>query len=120
IDFTARDIQNRSKAQGLPWASAKGFDHSAPLGRFLPVTSFHDIHQISFHLKLNGQVVQQGNSRDMIFPFEQIISYLSHFMTLKTGDLIFTGTPSGVGPVKIGDRMEAFVEDEKLLAFSVK
>lgn len=120
IDFTARDLQDNCKKQGLPWLISKGFDNAAPLGKFLPKSRFPDTGNISFHLELNGRIVQQGNSRDMIFPFEDIISYISRFITLKTGDLIFTGTPAGVGPVKTGDKLEAFIEGEKLLVCSIR
>jgi 2-keto-4-pentenoate hydratase/2-oxohepta-3-ene-1,7-dioic acid hydratase in catechol pathway len=120
LDFTARDLQNISKQQGLPWLIAKGFDNAAPVGKFLPKTYFPASGNINFHLLLNGTIVQQANSKDMIFSFDDIISYISHFITLKTGDLIFTGTPSGVGPVSQGDRLEAFIENERLLKCDVK
>ena len=120
IDFTARDIQDECKKKGLPWLVSKGFDNAAPLGKFLKKTSFHDLRNINFHLEINGQTVQKGNSGDMIFPFEELISYVSKFITLKTGDLIYTGTPVGVGPVKIGDRLEAFIEGEMLLKCDIK
>lgn len=120
LDLTARDLQSRCKEKGLPWLIAKGFDQSAPLGKFHPVAHYKNVADIQFHLELNGQVVQKASSSEMIFDFEDIISYISHFITLKTGDLIFTGTPSGVGPVKIGDRLEAFIEGEKMLGCSVK
>ena len=108
------------KDRGLPWEIAKGFDYSAPVSGFLPVSRFSDIHDLSFRLVLNGTTVQEGNTSLMIFSFERIIAYVSQFMTLKTGDLIFTGTPAGVGPVAIGDRLEAFLEGEKLMDFPVK
>jgi acylpyruvate hydrolase len=120
IDFTARDLQNKCKAEGLPWLLSKGFDHASPIGKFLNKSSFPDVHDISFHLEKNGQVVQRSTSREMVFTFEQIISYLSKFITLKMGDLIFTGTPAGVGPVSIGDRLDAFIENQKLLSCLVK
>jgi 2-keto-4-pentenoate hydratase/2-oxohepta-3-ene-1,7-dioic acid hydratase in catechol pathway len=120
IDFTARDLQSEMKKKGLPWEIAKGFDYSAPIGEFLPLDQFSDIHAQDFHLDLNGKTVQVGNTRDMLFSFEKIISYVSIFMTLKTGDLIFTGTPAGVGPVKIDDRLEAYLDDKKILDFPVK
>lgn len=120
LDLTARDLQTRCKEKGLPWLIAKGFDNSAPLGKFRPVSSFKNIDDINFHLELNGTTVQKASSAEMIFSFDDIISYISHFITLKMGDLIFTGTPSGVGPVKIGDRLEAFIEGEKMLGCSVK
>jgi acylpyruvate hydrolase len=120
IDFTARDLQNESKEKGLPWLISKGFDNAAPMGKFLKKSSFQDLQNISFHLEKNGQIVQQSNSGEMIFSFDEIISYISRFITLKMGDLIFTGTPKGVGPVAIGDRLEAFIGDQKLLGCSVK
>jgi len=120
IDFTARDIQSEMKKKGLPWEIAKGFDYSAPVSKFLPLEAIKDIHNLRFRLDINGKTVQDGNTADMIFSFEKIIAYVSQFMTLKTGDLIFSGTPSGVGPVKIGDRLEAYLEEEKLMDFPVK
>ncbi len=120
IDFTARDLQTEQKQKGLPWEIAKAFDQSAPVGKFLPVTFFNDLNNINFSLKINGEVRQKGNTGDMIFDFGDIISYISKFVSLKTGDLIFTGTPAGVGPIKINDKFEAFIEDEKLLEFNVK
>ena len=120
LDFTARDLQDDCKKKGLPWLISKGFDNAAPIGKFLKKSTFPDISNITFHLDLNGITVQNGNSGDMIFPFEELISYVSRFITLKMGDLIFTGTPVGVGPVKIGDRLEAFIEGEKLLKTDIK
>jgi len=120
VDFTARDIQSECRKKGLPWEISKGFDYSAPVSKFLPVTEFHDIHNLDFWLDLNGKTVQAGNTSDLIFSFEDIISYVSRFMTLKTGDLIFTGTPEGVGNVKPGDRLEGYIGDRKLLNFLVK
>lgn len=120
IDFTARDIQAKCKEKGLPWEKAKAFDNSAPVGSFVAKTKFPDIANLNFHLNINGKTVQQGNTRDMIFSFAKCISYLSKFHTLKQGDLVYTGTPEGVGPVKPGDKLEAFIENEKLLAFEVK
>ncbi len=120
LDMTARDLQDSAKQKGLPWALAKGFDQSAPVGAFIPVGRLKDTADISFHLDLNGNTVQRGNSGLMIYPFDDIISYISDFMTLRTGDYIFTGTPAGVGPVKIGDKLEAYIGDEKLLSCLVK
>jgi len=120
IDFTARDLQAEQKKKGLPWEIAKGFDYSAPISEFFPLERFGDIHNLSFRLDLNGKTVQEGNTSLMIFTFEKIISYVSRFMTLKTGDLIYTGTPAGVGPVAINDRLEAYLEGEKLMDFPVK
>ena len=120
VDFTARDLQSEQKKKGLPWEIAKGFDYSAPISEFFPVEKYKDLNNLSFRLDLNGNTVQDGNTSPMIFSFEKIISYVSRFMTLKTGDLIFTGTPAGVGPVTIDDRLEAFLEGEKVMDFPVK
>jgi acylpyruvate hydrolase len=121
IDFTARDLQAKAKEKGLPWDIAKGFNNSAPLSdKFIPVSSFKDLKNINFSLKVNEEIKQQGNTILMLFSFDYIILYLSRFFTLRTGDLIFTGTPKGVGPVKVGDSLQAFIEDEKLLEFEVK
>lgn len=121
IDFTARDIQNKLKEKGLPWEKAKAFDQSAVLGNvFVDKTALPDQNKISFKLNINGSQVQEGNSELMIFNFDDIISNVSKYVTLKIGDLIYTGTPAGVGPVKIGDHLEGFLEDKKLLDFFVK
>jgi 2-keto-4-pentenoate hydratase/2-oxohepta-3-ene-1,7-dioic acid hydratase in catechol pathway len=120
IDFTARDIQRQCKEKGLPWEIAKAFDNSAPTGKMVEKTTFPDIRNIRFHLCLNGKTVQQGNTADMIYPIDELISHISKYFTLKTGDLIFTGTPSGVGQVKIGDHLQAYLEDELLLDFWVR
>ncbi len=136
IDFTARDIQKQQKTKGLPWEKAKSFDGSAPVGRFVPAphsprrgenkSGHTDLPlrgtegALNFHLNLNGKTVQKGNTSDLLFSFDKIISFISQFITLKIGDLIYTGTPVGVGPVKIGDKLEAFLEGEKLLGFEVK
>jgi acylpyruvate hydrolase len=120
IDFTARDIQSVFKEKGLPWEKAKGFDGAAPLGKFVSKQKIKDLNNINFHLLINGQTVQQGNTRDMITPFDELIANISKYFTLKTGDLIYTGTPEGVGPVKIGDKLEAFIEGEKMLEFDIK
>ena len=121
VDFTARDLQQKAKDKGLPWDIAKGFDHSAPLSNtFHPVSQFSDLKNINFSLQVDGQVRQSGNTSLMLFPFEYIISYLSKFFTLKTGDLIFTGTPKGVSAVKPGNRLTGFIENEKLLDFEVR
>ncbi|MFD3003139.1 fumarylacetoacetate hydrolase family protein [Pontibacter toksunensis] len=120
IDFTARDLQSKAKAKGLPWALAKGFNGSAPISDFLPLSQFPDLQNINFKLDVNGETKQQGNSKMMLHTFDDIIAYISKFITLKTGDIIFTGTPAGVGPVQIGDRLEGYVEDKKLLDFEVK
>ena len=121
IDFTARDLQQKAKEKGLPWDIAKGFNGSAPVSeKFIPVAEFKDLKDINFSLAVNGGIRQQGNTSLMIFSFEYIISYLSRFFTLRTGDLIFTGTPKGVGPVQPGDTLSSFIENEKLLEFEVK
>ena len=121
IDFTARDLQQKAKEKGLPWDIAKGFNGSAPLGNsFKPLSEFKDLKNINFSLKVDGEIKQQGNTSLMLFSFDYIISYLSRFFTLRTGDLIFTGTPKGVGPVKVGNVLTAYMEDEKLLEFEVK
>ena len=121
IDFTARDLQQKAKEKGLPWDIAKGFNGSAPISdRFIPVAEFANLKDINFSLSINGDVRQKGNTSLMIFSFEYIISYLSRFFTLRTGDLIFTGTPKGVGPVQTGDALSAYIENEKLLEFDVR
>jgi 2-keto-4-pentenoate hydratase/2-oxohepta-3-ene-1,7-dioic acid hydratase in catechol pathway len=120
IDFTARDIQENCKQKGLPWEIAKAFDHSAPIGNFINISDINDIHAIEFSLKKNNELVQQGNSSNMLFSFEQIISYLSKRFTLKKGDLIFTGTPAGVGKINIGDKFEAFIGNESMLRLEIK
>jgi len=120
IDFTARDLQKKAREKGLPWEAAKAFDHSAPISKFLPLSKFKDIQNLNFHLDINGKTVQKGSSADMIFPVDDLISYVSRFMTLKTGDFMYTGTPEGVGPVTIGDHLEAYLEGEQMLDFYVK
>jgi 2-keto-4-pentenoate hydratase/2-oxohepta-3-ene-1,7-dioic acid hydratase in catechol pathway len=120
IDFTARDIQAKCKEKGLPWEKAKAFDGSAPIGLFIDKKEIKDLNSINFSLTINGNLVQKGNTKDLLFSFDQVISYISKFVTLKTGDLIFTGTPEGVGPVKIGDKLEAAIEDKTLLQFEIK
>ena len=120
IDFTARDIQKVQKTKGLPWEKAKAFDGSAPMGKFVSKSKFDKMINIGFHLDINGKTVQKGNTSDLLFSFDKVISFISQFITLKIGDLIYTGTPVGVGAVKIGDRLEAYLEGEKLLAFEVK
>ena len=141
IDFTARDIQKQQKTKGLPWEKAKSFDFSAPVGKFVSKTRFinakkegwkdgsmdasnsfqsSNLPPLNFHLDINGKTVQKGNTSDLLFSFDKVIAFLSKFVTLKIGDMIYTGTPVGVGPVKIGDKLEAYLEGEKLLAFDVK
>lgn len=120
IDFTARDLQDKCKAKGLPWEIAKGFNGSAPIGQFISIKEIPDLENINFHLLINGELRQKGNTSMMLFDFGSIIEYVSNFFTLKKGDLIFTGTPAGVGKVNIGDHLEAFIEDQKLLDFEIK
>ena len=120
VDFTARDWQEKAKKKSWPWAIAKGFNGSAPISTFRPIHKIGDIKDLNFSLKINGEPKQQGNTKLMLFSVDYIIAYLSKFFLLKKGDIIFTGTPKGVGPVQIGDRLEAFIESEKLLDFEVK
>lgn len=119
VDFTARDTQSKLKEKGLPWELAKAFDGSAPIGDFIKVEGL-DLSNINFSLKKNGEVVQQGNTSQMIFPFEEIVSFVSQYFTLKVGDLIYTGTPAGVSKINIGDKLEGFVEDQPMLVCEVK
>lgn len=120
IDFTARDLQRLCKEKGMPWEMAKAFDGSAPISDFVSKDNFKNLNNVMFRLKKNDEVVQSGNTKDMIFNFDKIIAYVSRFITLRTGDMIFTGTPVGVGPVKIGDRLTAYLEDELMLDFFIK
>jgi acylpyruvate hydrolase len=120
IDFTARDLQDEAKKKGQPWEVAKAFDNSAPVSEFVPVSALRDINDIHFRLEINGNTVQEASTALMIFPIDLQISYISRYITLKTGDLLFTGTPAGVGPVKIGDHLEAWLEDRKLLDFYIR
>ena len=121
IDFTARDLQQRLRKQGLPWDLCKGFDGSAAIGRFVPIAALKkDVQDLHFHLDINGQTVQEGHTADMIYTVDELVSYISRFFTLKTGDLIFTGTPMGVGPVHINDHLCGWFEEDLLLDFNVK
>jgi len=120
VDFTARDIQSRHKEKGLPWELAKAFDSSAPVSQFLPKADFKDIYNINFKLDINGETRQSGDTKNLLFSFEKIIVFVSQYITLKKGDLIFTGTPAGVGKVNVGDRLEGYIENQKLLDFYVK
>ncbi len=120
IDFTARDLQEKCKQKGLPWEIAKAFDHSAPIGEFISIAEIKDLKNIEFSLNKNNEQVQIGNSNDMIFNFEQIISYVSKRFTLKKGDYIFTGTPAGVGKINIGDHFDAYIGNKKLLSLDIK
>ncbi len=119
IDFTARDLQQKCKTKGLPWEIAKAFNGSAPVSAFVPKAGYN-LADLNFSLRINGQIRQQGNTNLMLFNFDTIIAYVSKFFTLKTGDILFTGTPQGVGPVQVGDRLEAFIEDKPMLNFEVK
>lgn len=120
IDFTARDLQSDCKVKGHPWEKAKSFDYSAPIGEFKKISSLKNPKDISFGMKLNDEWVQQGYSRDMIFDFDRIVSYVSCFVTLKEGDYIFTGTPQGVGKVHVGDKLELFLEGEPMFCIRIK
>ncbi len=120
VDFTARDIQSRHKEKGLPWELAKAFDNSAPVSNFIPKSDLSDLYHIGFRLDINGQTKQTGSTSDLLFSFERIITFVSGYITLKKGDLIFTGTPEGVGKVNIGDHLEGYIEDKKMLSFYVK
>ena len=120
VDFTARDLQRICKDKGMPWEMAKAFDGSAPISHFVPKDKFENLNNLNFRLEKNDTMVQNGSTKDLVFKFDHIISYVSKFVTLRTGDLIFTGTPVGVGPVKIGDRLKAYLEDELMLDFFIK
>jgi acylpyruvate hydrolase len=120
IDFTARDLQQEAKQKGLPWEIAKAFDSSAPVSEFISIEDFHDKNNIPFSLFKNGLQVQSGNSSEMIFSFDTIIAYVSRYITLKQGDMIFTGTPAGVGPVTIGDKLEGYLGEEKMLLCNIR
>lgn len=120
IDFTARDLQENCKKKGLPWEISKAFDFSSPVGKFIDKKNIKNLNEIEFHLEINGNIVQKGNTKEMIFDFDTIISYVSQFVTLKIGDLIFTGTPANVGNVNIGDSLKAFINNECLLSINIK
>lgn len=120
IDITARDLQTRLSKSMLPWEISKGFDGAAPLGKFIPVSSAGDPGNLDFRLEINDKIVQQSNTSDMIFSINEILSYVSGFFTLKTGDIIFTGTPSGVGPLRRNDHLVAYINDLPLLDFMIK
>ncbi|HXB40085.1 MAG TPA: fumarylacetoacetate hydrolase family protein [Bacteroidia bacterium] len=120
IDFTARDLQMKCKEKGLPWEKAKAFDNSAPVSEFIAKEKFSSLANLNFGLKINGMQRQKGNTKDLIFSFEKVIVYISKFVTLKTGDLIFTGTPEGVSAVHTGDVLEASIENQKLLILNIK
>jgi 2-keto-4-pentenoate hydratase/2-oxohepta-3-ene-1,7-dioic acid hydratase in catechol pathway len=120
IDFTARDIQSNLKAKGLPWELAKAFDGSAPISSFIPKSTFASMQDISFDLHVNGELKQAGNTSLMLYSIDFLIAHVSKYFTLKVGDILFTGTPKGVGPVKIGDELVARLGDQEMLRFSVK
>lgn len=120
IDYTARDVQREQQKKGLPWEIAKAFDGSAAVGDFVPITVETDVHNLAFQLKLNGKTVQDGHTRNMIFSVDHIIAYVSQFFTLNIGDLLFTGTPVGVGPVNSGDKLEGYMQGNKVLDTEVK
>ncbi len=120
IDFAARDIQAEHKAKGLPWELAKAFDHSAVISNFLPKTDFANLNDLHFELQINKETRQKGHTANLLFSFNYIIAFVSQYITLKKGDLIFTGTPEGVGQVKQGDQLEAWLERKQLINFGVK
>jgi 2-keto-4-pentenoate hydratase/2-oxohepta-3-ene-1,7-dioic acid hydratase in catechol pathway len=120
IDFTARELQRRLREKGQPWDLCKGFDGAAAIGEWVPIEKFRDIQAIHFHLDINGNTVQEGCTSDMLYKVDELIAYISRFFTLKTGDILYTGTPAGVGPVKIDDHLEGWLEDRKVLEFNVK
>ncbi len=120
VDMTARDLQSYLSSSGMPWDISKSFDGAAPVGEFIPVNEAGDVNNIAFRLEKNSETVQAGNTSGLIFNFDMIISYVSGFFTLKTGDLIFTGTPFGVGPVQRNDRLTGYIGDRKVIDFMVK
>ncbi|MFZ4724782.1 MAG: fumarylacetoacetate hydrolase family protein [Paludibacter sp.] len=120
VDFTARDLQRKLKSEGKPWEICKSFDNSAVIGNFMSVNELNDIQNIQFRLDINGKTVQQGCSVDMIFPINELIEYVSRFFTIKIGDILFTGTPVGVGKVAVGDRLEGYIFDKKMFDFYIK
>ncbi len=120
IDFTARDLQRRFRASGHPWELSKGFDSSAAIGTFIPLSEAGPVQNLDFHLDIDGREVQHGNTADMLFSVDHILSYVSRFMTLKIGDLLFTGTPAGVGPVSVGQHLEGYIGRQKLLDFHIR
>jgi 2-keto-4-pentenoate hydratase/2-oxohepta-3-ene-1,7-dioic acid hydratase in catechol pathway len=120
IDFTARDWQEKARQKGLPWEICKGFDGSAVIGQWVEKEKFRDVQALQFHLDVNGTTVQQGCTSDMLYKIDELIAYISTYFTLKTGDLLYTGTPVGVGPVHIDDHLEGWIEDRKVLDFNCK
>ena len=120
IDFTARELQKKLRSEGKPWDLCKGFDGSAALGEWVSIEKFRDIQAVHFHLDINGNTVQEGCTSDMLYRVDQLIAYISQYFTLKTGDILYTGTPAGVGPVHIDDHLEGYIEDSKVLEFNCK
>ncbi len=120
IDFTARDLQTRLRSEGLPWELCKGFDGSAVIGDWVPVEQLQNVQNLRFHLDVNGQTVQQGCTADMLYRIDELIAFISRYFTFKTGDLLYTGTPAGVGPVHINDQLIGYLEDRKVLEMRVK
>ena len=120
IDFTARDVQQQLREKGLPWDLSKSFDGATAIGEWVGKDKFLDVQALRFHLDINGQTVQEGCTADMVFGIDEIVAYISQYFTLKTGDVIFTGTPAGVGPVHIDDHLEGYVEERKVLEFNCK
>lgn len=120
IDFTARELQAELRKKGLPWEMCKGFDGAAAIGEWVSVEKFKDVQALQFHLDINGKTVQEGRTSDMLFKIDEIIEYISKYFTLKTGDIIYTGTPVGVGPVNIDDHLTGYIEDRKVLEFNIK
>jgi len=120
IDFTARDLQQKLRQEGKPWDLCKGFDGAAAIGEWVPADKFRDIQAVRFRLDINGRTMQEGCTNDMLFRVDELISYISRFFTLKTGDLLYTGTPAGVGPVSINDHLTGYIEDRRVLEFNVK
>lgn len=120
IDLTARDIQKQAIKDGQPWTIAKGFNSSAPVSKFIDIKSMENMKDVNFSLRLNGETKQEGNTSLMSYDFDDLVCYISQFFTFKKGDLIFTGTPKGVGAIKIGDRIEGYIEDEKMIDFEIK
>lgn len=120
IDFTARELQAELRKKGLPWEMCKGFDGAAAIGEWVNVEKFRDVQALQFHLDINGKTVQEGRTSDMLFKIDEIIEYISKYFTLKTGDIIYTGTSVGVGPVNIDDHLTGYIEDRKVLEFNIK
>ena len=120
IDFTARELQAELRKKGLPWEMCKGFDGAAAIGEWVSVEKFRDVQALQFHLDINGKTVQEGRTSDMLLKIDEIIEYISKYFTLKTGDIIYTGTPVGVGPVNINDHLTGYIEDRKVLEFNIK